>query len=555
MTKRDNKGFSLIEIIIAVAVMTILLAPIIQQLIQTLNTSAAAKERQLALENAEYVTEFFQKTEKTSLDDASTSDSMLDIASSSTRVVACRLMKVSDDGTSVADTGVTVNYTATVYELDDVQLGKKKTNYTRSVVLDDLNNKVMENSFQIDYSFESYTDKGNMVTGAGYTITRDGTAVKYDTNGFVSEVVVLPITAAVADPNMINLGHIQDLDTSKVAIIEGDESNLDSQFESDLISTMLADLDGLKSGYSDAEWTRYTNSLKTYLYAQKDVAAANDQISRAIIIKVKGVEDITGQLKYYNVTCSVHFEIVYQLSKGDKVPGSQNFSHSYEYDVFSHNFYTSKAPDVYMYYEPFVINTTNDAWQYLDKDFIYVEGDKYTAGGPLTKGEPSKIYLVKPNKTWQSEKIFAATTTPSALKSNVYYSYIGGRYTPIQVYLAQILSATDMVPPLKVYTNIGVVAETQDDGQVVNVISNELKAYNDAGVAAANTYKHFETGSVLATGPDVSKYLTGSSLVASMTVNPFDQDTRQTGRLYSITVTLEDEKGNLTTFTGAKGAD
>ena len=46
MTKNSNKGFSLIDVIIAVAVLSLLVTPILLQLIQTLNTSAEAKERQ-----------------------------------------------------------------------------------------------------------------------------------------------------------------------------------------------------------------------------------------------------------------------------------------------------------------------------------------------------------------------------------------------------------------------------------------------------------------------------------------------------------------------------
>ena len=63
----NNRGFSLVEVIIAVAVLTILMAPIIQQIIQTLSTSAKAKERQYATENAEYVLNYFQETPLTSL--------------------------------------------------------------------------------------------------------------------------------------------------------------------------------------------------------------------------------------------------------------------------------------------------------------------------------------------------------------------------------------------------------------------------------------------------------------------------------------------------------
>ena len=61
MTKNNNKGFSLIELIIAVAVMAILITPIIRSVAQTLNNSASAKERQYVNDNAELVMEYFKK--------------------------------------------------------------------------------------------------------------------------------------------------------------------------------------------------------------------------------------------------------------------------------------------------------------------------------------------------------------------------------------------------------------------------------------------------------------------------------------------------------------
>ena len=43
---KNNRGFSLVELLIAVAVMAILITPIVSQLVQTVNTSGQAKEKQ-----------------------------------------------------------------------------------------------------------------------------------------------------------------------------------------------------------------------------------------------------------------------------------------------------------------------------------------------------------------------------------------------------------------------------------------------------------------------------------------------------------------------------
>lgn len=80
MTKNNNKGFSLIELIIAVAVMAILITPIIRSVAQTLNNSASAKERQYVNDNAELVMEYFKKNSVEDLVSGKVQDPTLQIS-------------------------------------------------------------------------------------------------------------------------------------------------------------------------------------------------------------------------------------------------------------------------------------------------------------------------------------------------------------------------------------------------------------------------------------------------------------------------------------------
>ena len=68
MAKTNNKGFSFVEIVIAVAILSILLTPIIHQFGNTLETSRKAKAAQAANEKAAYEVEEFQSTSKDELD-------------------------------------------------------------------------------------------------------------------------------------------------------------------------------------------------------------------------------------------------------------------------------------------------------------------------------------------------------------------------------------------------------------------------------------------------------------------------------------------------------
>ena len=68
MAKTNNKGFTLIEIVIAVAILSILLTPILKQFANTLETSRKAKALQQANETAVYEMEEFQTVTKEELE-------------------------------------------------------------------------------------------------------------------------------------------------------------------------------------------------------------------------------------------------------------------------------------------------------------------------------------------------------------------------------------------------------------------------------------------------------------------------------------------------------
>ena len=76
MAKNRNKGFSLIEVIIGVAVLTILLTPVISQLVSTLKTDRLAKEQQYANESATNVLEYAQTKSFNELKEVELGDGM-----------------------------------------------------------------------------------------------------------------------------------------------------------------------------------------------------------------------------------------------------------------------------------------------------------------------------------------------------------------------------------------------------------------------------------------------------------------------------------------------
>ena len=60
MAKKNNKGFSLIEVIVAVAVFAILIVPLTTQLISAININTRSTKKQYAIEKAEEIMESFK---------------------------------------------------------------------------------------------------------------------------------------------------------------------------------------------------------------------------------------------------------------------------------------------------------------------------------------------------------------------------------------------------------------------------------------------------------------------------------------------------------------
>ena len=68
MAKKNNKGFSLIEIVVAIAILTLLVTPIINQLAQTVKVNRRSKLQQYVNDNASKFMEDVKSKTATELD-------------------------------------------------------------------------------------------------------------------------------------------------------------------------------------------------------------------------------------------------------------------------------------------------------------------------------------------------------------------------------------------------------------------------------------------------------------------------------------------------------
>ena len=206
MARKNNKGFSVVEIVIAIAILSLLLVPIVTQISQTLKTSRMAKQQPYVTDDAVYLMEDFQKS---SMDEL---ELKYGAPAEKPETVECKIYNSS--GT---DTGKKVKYHAYRYTLSNVKMGPEQKEYSRVVILDDLDTALKGCN---DGSNKGFKMAEATTAPSGFTLNSEGHAVKYDTNGYV-ESAVCDTTELVKNPNDVNLGNMQDMDSSKVAIVPG----------------------------------------------------------------------------------------------------------------------------------------------------------------------------------------------------------------------------------------------------------------------------------------------------------------------------------------------
>ncbi len=521
MAKKKNKGFSLIEVVIAVAVLGLLITPILTQIVQTSNTSRRAKERQAAVENAEYIMNFIQRTDKSELDKAS-SDGLDDvnILSKSTHSVECKLIDKNGDDIKF------VKYNATVYILDDVKLGPKSNEYTRKVVLDDLNNCILAEGYEILYDKSQFS--GNIDK---YTVTNEGSIVKYfeATPDLVAEIVVVPraeefrtdATYKYVNPNKVSLGFIQDLDSTKVAIIQGIASNFDAQVSSEFFSQKM---NTLKLNDED-EWNNQIGRTDDTVFANDETAV------RLLYVSIKAVKD-ADVIKYYEVKCDVCYYDNYTIVgyKGKA---------KLKYNVFAKKFYTTKSPDIYLIYEPFVSDAKNSYYSY--NDYIEIYNDADTAD--------SKLYLIKP-----SQNQFSGNSMFDGYEKN-YVTINDNKLKPVNINMTAVYAGDETVSKKLIHTYTNIKFFT---GYGWEQFSFDNTIRTDGPTAGYEDIKADELAELRKMPlPDDNYYTMPYCYAGYDHLHQLEDDTNMADRLYTITVVLKPVSGDMddVRYISGKGVD
>lgn len=568
MAKTNNKGFTLIEIVIAVAILSILLTPILKQFANTLETSRKAKALQQANETAVYEMEEFQTVTKEELDDKYGDPTV------HTDMVV-RLLDT--DGTEITST---LKYSAYEYKLDDRKIGAKQDVYSNVVVLDDLSNKIRAyggesatKHYKVAYNL---TDADLGKFGTGFTLTNEGSIVEYNDAGFVTAIVCTDKNANgtpvsyVENPNEVNLGNMHNLDENAVALVMGGTSSFDSEAFSALFSKAMDHLRELD----------YESWQQALLNVDNESILSQDSMNNSKrLIKIyadKAVDSTTGK-DCYIVKVDVYYDYNYSLVvKGEK---KSDFHDMVSFTVFSQKFFTKEPPEIYFEYQPYCIsgaNSKNAIYQTND----YILFDNYV--------DECKVYLYKPYKDQQNYdanidnyyKMVDTDGDGTPDSKEEYYTYYTdkAKTQKVKIHLASKNSNTalsldsdgnvldtDAMDRVYVFTNLDVngYEEGSADAQFVSdafggtfdYVKGEKESRSSVEDAMAAKYLKYELGQKYTTN---TKQSDGSVTNGSMKVlYTLSEDTREAERLYTVTVKLTPDKENLNTvrLSGAKGAN
>lgn len=442
MAKNKNKGFTLIEIIIAIAILTVLLVPIMRQFTQTLETSRRAKELQYINENAAYVLEMSQRTDLSNIASGSDAADVADDIKINTvtkhPTITCEVYNV--DGSAVGGPDGTVQYTATHYVLNDAKLGAKRHVYGREVITDDLSVKlaakdVSGQGYKVAYGLTG-ADLGNF--SADFELTNEGSIVRYDSNGFVTAVACNRVDT-VNNPNDTNLGNMQDLDVTKVAIIPGTAQSFDAQAESQFFSITM---DKLKEADYESWLQAMMHESNDSILNTVDYAGSLKKVTKIYIDEYNNGTPADKSDDYYVVKADVYYHSEYSISRLIENGGSASVNETLSYNVFSQKFYTDRCPDIYFEYQPYVTEYRYGGSPYVayaTNDDIIIDNYVENPDGPV------KLYLYKPTADQSNTAYNDGLDDPHA-----YYTRHGGS-TKVNI---NIYKMNSNVKPVDIYTNI-----------------------------------------------------------------------------------------------------
>ena len=367
MRRKTNKGVSMVEILISIAIFAILMVPIVQGIISSLKQSTEAKTLQYRNEFAENVVEYVKQ------------DSLINIMDGS---------YFTSIG-SYTDSGAPITATATFYKQPseatyDESLNELAALITKkpsiSLTTQDSTLYSEQGKQKIFYPYESYSLSGKVKLG---TEDEEYSYVMEISNKYYADKEAAT-KGSYVNPNNLALGIVEDIDHTKVALINGTIANYDQAVTNAFTAKKIELLKTL-----DPDWYE--------IYTQQQTGVdifADDRGNRIITVKVSGSED-SG----YKVTCNLKY---YDNCESNSNLQSLLKDYSIEYNPFEYEYpvdpetKVATLPNIYLMYNVCIYNG-----QYVSDDYIAID----TSG--VTDDTKVNLFVVETAETYSDNVVVA----------------------------------------------------------------------------------------------------------------------------------------------------
>lgn len=424
MRKKRNSGFSIVEVLIALAIFLILMIPITKGIIQALNMSTGSKELQYRNEFAEGIMEHVKSVE---IDELLASEYYIDAGTDASSFSTSRAIYSSD--TSVSD------YAGPPITADKNGDGKITADET--------------------FEFAQYEVSGTVKLGTKheeYNYLVDVDSYDY-ANSAANDT-----TGTFLDPNNLALGIVEDVDYTKVALIDDQVFNYDQMAENSLKAKKL-------QGLREIDEEAYRQAVEN-----ADNVFAGDEGYRMMTIKVSG-----DKTNGYKVQCILDY-----YDESNNLSGTNHFV---EYSPYG-KIFKKGMPNIYVLYNPCHYNGN-----YSKDDYITIDTSELK-----DTQEEVKVFLVEVASTYSqaivdSGAIDAANSADDKSSAvfdenqtlyNTTYGNFGHDRDSVKVHVGALVcnnGSTSPITKLHLYSNIG--DNTKDimdeDGNITTVDKRNKK--------------------------------------------------------------------------------
>lgn len=418
MKKKNNSGFSIVEVLIALAIFLILMIPITKGIIQALNMTTGSKELQYRNEFAEGIMEHVKSVEI---------DELLDSE---------YYLKAGTDSSSFATS-------RKIYSSDPTDT--------------DWAGYPLKNSEGKDFEYAQYQLSGSVKLGTKHE--EYNYLVDVDSYDYAYAGANTPEDVFYLDPNNMALGIVEDVDYTKVALIDDQVCNYDRMAEDALRVKKLQAL-------RETDEFEYQQAIQN-----PDYMFPGDGY-RMMTIKVSG-----DKTEGYKVQCILDY---YDDNSSINTGGYNCYV---EYTPYGKVF-TKGMPNIYVMYNPCHYNGN-----YVYDDYITIDTSELK-----DNKEDVRVFIVETASTFSqsivdSGAIEAANTADSDSDAefsedqvlyNEAYANSGQDRDSTFIHLGAVVGSSDTsssIAKIHVYSNIGDNTKdvVDEDGNITQVARRNKK--------------------------------------------------------------------------------